>query len=67
MRWLTRATCVSTMIPEGRLKAVLSTTFAVFRATPGSVTSSSTVRGTSPANFESSSRLMFCTDFAFCL
>ena len=54
MRWLSRATWVSTMIPDGMSKQVASTTFAVFRATPGKVTSSATVRGTSPPKLSSS-------------
>ena len=43
------------MIPEGIPKAVLSTTLAVLRATPGSVTSSAMVRGTSPPKRRTSS------------
>src|SRR5262249_55574590 len=46
-RWLTRVTCVSTAM-AGIPKALPSTTLAVLRPTPGSSTSSSTVRGTTP-------------------
>src|SRR5690242_2261569 len=43
-----RATCVSTTIPSLFRNQVPSTTFAVFRPTPGSSTSCSMVSGTSP-------------------
>ena len=45
-----RPTWVSTVIP-GTPKAFPRTTFAVFLPTPGSLTSSSRVRGTSPPWF----------------
>ena len=44
-----RPKCVSTVMP-GMPNALPSTTFAVLRPTPGSVTSSSSVLGTSPPN-----------------
>ena len=47
MRFETRKICVSTAI-VGWPKAMLSTTLAVLRPTPGSVSSSSRFRGTSP-------------------
>ena len=43
-----RNTCVSTTTPSFLPNQVPSTTFAVFRATPGSVRRSSIVSGTSP-------------------
>src|SRR5512139_1608118 len=46
-RLLTRSTCVSTAM-AGTPNALPSTMLAVLRPTPGSVTSSSSVRGTSP-------------------
>jgi len=42
-RPLSRCTCVSTTTPDGMPNAVPSTTFAVFRATPGRVRSSGIV------------------------
>src|SRR5262249_11528913 len=48
-RALRRATCVSTTTPSAIPYAVPSTTFAVLRATPGSSSSASISRGTSPA------------------
>ena len=48
-RLLSRRTCVSTGSP-GRSKATLRTTLAVFRPTPGTVTKSSSLVGTSPPN-----------------
>ncbi len=48
-RRLSRVTCVSTTTPVASPKAVPSTTFAVLRPTPGSATSCSMSRGTSPS------------------
>ena len=50
----TRKTCVSTAM-VGSPKATLSTTFAVLRPTPGSASSASRSRGTSPPCFSISS------------
>ena len=51
-----RCTCVSTTTPSGAPNATPSTTFAVFRPTPGSATSSSSVWGTSPPCTSTSAR-----------
>ena len=51
-----RCTCVSTTTPSGAFQMTPRTTFAVLRPTPGSFTSSSIVRGTSPPCFSTSAR-----------
>ena len=56
-RWDSRRTCVSTTIPCA-LPSSAATTFAVLRATPGSRTSSSSRRGTSPPNSSISIRIV---------
>ena len=57
--------CVSTVRP-GTSKQLPSTTFAVLRATPRSVVSSSSVRGTSPPKRLTMSCAVDWIDFAFC-
>ena len=61
--WPTRKTCVSTAI-VGSPKATFSTTFAVLRPTPGSASSASRVRGTSPPCCSSRSFDIATTFFA---
>jgi hypothetical protein len=61
--------CVSTKIPwsdSGWGQQFAITTFAVFRATPRSVVSSSIVLGTSPPNFSTRSFEVPMIDFVFC-
>ena len=58
--------CVSTAM-VGCPKAVLRTTFAVLRPTPGSASSSSRVRGTSPPWRSTSSRAIAATFAALAL
>src|SRR5215467_7130860 len=65
-RWLTRVTCVSTAM-AGIPKALPSTTLAVLRPTPGSSTSSSTVRGTTPPWSSTSACPMPMSDLALAL
>jgi hypothetical protein len=55
------------MIPEGMSKQVASTTFAVLRATPGSVTSSASALRDLAAEAVEQRPAVSCTDFAFCL
>jgi hypothetical protein len=67
MRGPTRATWVSTMMPEAMLNAVLSTTLADLRAMPGRVVSSLIVFGTSPPKRSTMAWQAPRIDFAFCL
>src|SRR5437016_7244563 len=62
-RFERRSTCVSTTTPLAIPYAVPSTTFAVLRATPGSVSISSIVRGTCPPNLSMIALLAPITDF----
>src|SRR6266550_3049119 len=64
-RFERRSTCVSTTTPLAIPYAVPSTTFAVFRATPGSVSISSIVLGTCPPNSSIIALLAPITDFVF--
>ena len=66
VRLETRKICVSTAM-VGSPKAVLSTTFAVLRPTPGNASSASRVRGTSPPCCSSSCRHMAMTFAALAL
>jgi hypothetical protein len=63
VRFETRKTCVSTAMVSSP-KATLSTTFAVLRPTPGSASSASRVRGTSPPCRSSSTCESATTFFA---
>ena len=66
VRLATRKMCVSTAM-VGSPKAVLSTTFAVLRPTPGRLSSASRERGTSPAYRSSRIRQVAMTFFALAL
>src|SRR5467141_1710099 len=66
-RFERRRTCVSTTTPLAIPYAVPSTTFPVFRATPGSVRISSIVRGTCPPNFSRIDLLAPITDLVLFL
>ncbi|ODT90147.1 MAG: hypothetical protein ABS82_16995 [Rhodanobacter sp. SCN 67-45] len=66
VRLATRKMCVSTAM-VGSPKAVLSTTLAVLRPTPGSASSASRVRGTSPPYCSISSRHSAITFLALAL
>src|ERR1700687_1305590 len=63
----TRCTCVSTTTPLAIPYAVPSTTFAVFLATPGSVSISSMVRGTFPPKLSSNILLAAIIDLVLFL
>ena len=62
-----RITCVSTTTPLAIPYADPSTTFAVFRAAPGTVSSSSIVRGTTPPNSPTTRCAAPTIDFALLL
>ena len=66
VRFATRKMCVSTAIVSSP-NAVLSTTFAVLRPTPGRASSASRSRGTSPPYCSTRMRQVAMTFFALVL